>query len=117
MEVPGKKFTFGKNMIMNVLKNEKYCRDCILQKTVTIDCISKTRKKNEGRGSHVHRGEQPSQQSSVGDVQPRSGRIEQTKGSEPQYLKKNAITSTGKYSRYALTDVLICTECGSRYKQ
>ena len=33
---------------MNVLKNEKYCGDCILQKTVTIDCISKTRKKNEG---------------------------------------------------------------------
>ena len=48
IEIPGKKFTFGKNMVMNVLKNEKYCGDCILQKTVTIDCISKTRKKNEG---------------------------------------------------------------------
>lgn len=46
--IPGKEFTFGKNMIMNVLKNEKYCGDCILQKTVTVDCISKTRKKNEG---------------------------------------------------------------------
>ena len=30
---------------------------------------------------------------------------------------KTAITSTGKYSRYALTDVLICGECGSRYKR
>lgn len=46
--IPNKAFTFGKNMIMNILKNEKYCGDCILQKTVTVDCISKTRKKNEG---------------------------------------------------------------------
>lgn len=44
--IPDKKFTFGKNMVMNILKNEKYCGDCILQKTVTIDCISKTRKGN-----------------------------------------------------------------------
>lgn len=30
---------------------------------------------------------------------------------------KNTITSTGKYSRYALTDVLICGECGTRYRR
>lgn len=30
---------------------------------------------------------------------------------------KTAITASGKYSKYALTDVLICGECGSRYKR
>ena len=30
---------------------------------------------------------------------------------------KRAITASGKYSRYALTDVLICGECGSRYRR
>lgn len=29
----------------------------------------------------------------------------------------NTITSSGKYSRYALTDVLICGECGTRYRR
>ena len=48
IEIPGKSFTFSSHMIENILKNEKYCGDCILQKTVTIDCISKTRKANEG---------------------------------------------------------------------
>lgn len=26
--IPDKKFSFGKNMVMNILKNEKYCGDC-----------------------------------------------------------------------------------------
>ena len=30
---------------------------------------------------------------------------------------KNVLTATGKYSKYALTEVLICGECGSRYKR
>ena len=48
IENPGKNLSFSKNMIMNILRNEKYCGDCILQKTVTVDCISKTRKANQG---------------------------------------------------------------------
>lgn len=38
----GKSFVFNPNLIKNILENEKYCGDCILQKTVTVDCISKT---------------------------------------------------------------------------
>lgn len=46
---PEKKLSFSKHMILNVLRNEKYCGDCILQKTVTVDCISKTRKKTKAK--------------------------------------------------------------------
>lgn len=44
----GKSFSYSKPMILNMLRNEKYCGDCILQKTVTLDPIEKTRKTNEG---------------------------------------------------------------------
>lgn len=31
--------------------------------------------------------------------------------------QKSAMTASGKYSKYALTEVMICGECGSRYKR
>ena len=45
---PDKEFKFTKRMVQNILRNEKYCGDCILQKTVTVDCITKERKINQG---------------------------------------------------------------------
>lgn len=47
-DIPGKTISFSKGMIMNMLSNERYCGDAILQKSVTIDCIEKKRKKNTG---------------------------------------------------------------------
>ncbi len=31
--------------------------------------------------------------------------------------QKTAVTASGKYSKYALTETLLCGECGSRYKR
>ena len=45
-DIPGKTISFSKGMIMNMLSNERYCGDVILQKSVTVDCIEKKRKKN-----------------------------------------------------------------------
>ena len=42
--------------------------------------------------------------------------LSKRKARSPQ-SQKTAITASGKYSKYALTDVLICEECGSRYKR
>lgn len=36
-DIPGKSISFSKGMIMNMLSNERYCGDAILQKSVTID--------------------------------------------------------------------------------
>lgn len=47
-DIPDKTISFSKGMIMNMLSNERYCGDAILQKSVTIDCIEKKRKKNTG---------------------------------------------------------------------
>lgn len=114
--IPGKEFTFGKNMIMNVLKNEKYCGDCILQKTVTVDCISKTRKKNEGEAPmYIVENSHPAIISRTVFNRAQE-ELSRRKARSPQ-SKKTAITASGKYSKYALTDVLMCGECGSRYKR
>ena len=114
--IPDKKFSFGKNMVMNILKNEKYCGDCILQKTVTVDCISKTRKKNEGEAPmYIVENSHPAiiSREMFNRAQEE---LSKRKARSPQ-SQKTAITASGKYSKYALTDVLICAECGSRYKR
>lgn len=111
-----KHFEFSKRMIQSMLQNEKYCGDCILQKTVTIDCITKERKPNQGeapmylvennhppivsRGIFNRAQEELSRRNAL---TPKSG--------------KTTMTASGKYSKYALTDVLVCGECGSRYRR
>ena len=116
IKVPGKELNFSKKMILGILQNEKYCGDCILQKTVTVDCISKTRKKNEGEAPmYLVENSHPAivSREVFNRVQEE---ISRRKALPPQ-SKKKAVTASGKYSKYALTEVLRCGECGSRYKR
>lgn len=116
LQFENKTFTFSKPMIFNILQNEKYCGDCILQKTITVDPIDKVRKPNEGEvpmwlveNSHpaiisreiFHRTqEEMSRRRTINPVS-----------------KKNTMTASGRYSKYALKDVLQCGECGTRYRR
>lgn len=115
-DVPGKTISFSKGMIMNMLSNERYCGDAILQKSVTIDCIEKRRKKNTGEAPMYYvQNNHPAiiDRVTFNKVQEELARRKtKTPGSA-----KSSITSTGKYSRYALTDVLICGNCGTRYRR
>lgn len=116
IEVPGKKFTFTKQMIMAILRNEKYCGDCILQKTVTIDCISKTRKANEGEAPMYFVENNHPAIISREIFNKAQEELSRRNAIEPK-SKKNTVTATGRYSRYALTEILKCAECGSRYRR
>lgn len=116
MQFENKSFVFKRSTILSMLKNEKYCGDCILQKSVTIDPIDKVRKPNEGEApmwlvenSHpaiisreiFHKAqEEMSRRKTISPVS-----------------KKYTMTSTGKYSKYALKDVLQCGECGTKYRR
>lgn len=115
-DIPGKTISFSKGMIMNMLSNERYCGDAILQKSVTIDCIEKKRKKNTGEAPMYYvQNNHPAiiDRVTFNKVQEELARRKtKTPGSA-----KSSITSTGKYSRYALTDVLICGNCGTRYRR
>ena len=59
-KVEGKKIQFSQQSVKNILLNEKYCGDAILQKSVTLDCIQKKRKKNTGEAPmyYVHNNHQ-----------------------------------------------------------
>ena len=116
IEIPGKNLSFSKNMIMNILRNEKYCGDCILQKTVTVDCISKTRKVNQGEAPmYIVENNHPAIISR--EVFNRAQEELIRRQAIRSKSNKTSITATGKYSKYALTEVLQCAGCGSRYRR
>ena len=113
---PDKQFMFTKRMIQNILRNEKYCGDCILQKTVTVDCITKERKINQGEAPmYLVENNHPPIVSR--EMFNRTQEELSRRNALPSKSAKTALTASGKYSKYALTDVLICGECGSRYKR
>ena len=113
---PDKEFMFIKRMVQNILRNEKYCGDCILQKTVTVDCITKERKINQGEAPmYLVENNHPPIVSR--EIFNRTQEELSRRNALPAKSTKTALTSSGKYSKYALTDVLICGECGSRYKR
>lgn len=115
-QIPGKSISFSKGMIMSMLANERYCGDAILQKSVTVDCIEKKRKKNTGEAPMYYvQNSHPAiiDRVTFNKVQEELAR----RRAKSPASAKATITSTGKYSRYALTDVLICGECGTRYRR
>lgn len=115
-QIPGKNISFSKGMIMSMLANERYCGDAILQKSVTVDCIEKKRKKNTGEAPMYYvQNSHPAiiDRVTFNKVQEELAR----RRAKSPASTKTAITASGKYSRYALTDVLICGECGTRYRR
>ena len=102
--------------IQSILKNEKYCGDAILQKTVTLDPISKIHKKNTGeapmyyvKDNHVAIIDRDTFNKAQEELALRINVKAQS--------KKNSVTGQGKYSKYALSDVLRCGECGTKYRR
>ena len=115
-KIPNKNISFSPAMILSMLSNERYCGDAILQKTVTVDCISKTRKKNTGEAPMYYvQNNHPAiiDRVTFNKVQEERAR----RKAKAPLSEKSSITASGKYSRYALTDVLICGECGTRYRR
>lgn len=116
IQIPNKSISFSRTMIVNILTNERYSGDCILQKTVTVDCIGKVRKKNTGEAPmyYVHNSHPAIiSREKFNKVQEERARRKNI----PPQLTDQSITSSGQYSRNALTDVMVCGECGSRYKR
>ena len=103
--------------IRNMLSNEKYCGDALLQKTFVEDCISKRVVKNTGQREQVL----------VENCHPAIITRDQHKAILAELARRSAIASpsskqasTGMAcysSKYALTERLVCGECGTLYRR
>ena len=108
---------WARNTVQSILTNEKYIGNAILQKTFTVDCISKSVRKNNGELPMilVENHHAPIISKAVFQwVQSEMKR----RASKRRDQQKSAKTEKGKYSgKYALTERLICGECGTPYKR
>ncbi|EOS66424.1 hypothetical protein C816_01472 [Oscillibacter sp. 1-3] len=104
-------------MIHNILVYEKYIGDALLQKTYTTDCISKTVKKNQGERPmvYVENNHPPIIPKEIFyQVREEMAR----RSSKRKVMQRTAKTEQGKYSaKYALSELLVCGECGTPYKR
>ncbi len=117
-QVPTKtgKGQWSVNTIETILRNEKYIGDAITQKTVTVDCISKLRKKNTGEAPMYYvRNNHPAiiDRATFNRTQAELAR----RTSKRSASTKGSVTGQGRHSRYAISDIIHCAECGSRYRR
>ena len=109
------KWTYG--TLHSILTNERYMGDAIINKTYTVDCISKKKKRNNGeRAKYYVENNHPAiiDRVTFGKVQEELAR----RSGLRKVKQVGTKTELGKYSsKYALTELLICGECGTPYRR
>ena len=111
------KFCWQITAIRSILTNEKYCGDVLLQKTFISDCISRKVIRNTGQlpmylVQNHHEGivERKTFDAAQAELARRNA------GKSPS--KKYAPTGKASYaSKYALSERLVCGECGTLYRR
>ena len=110
------KTVWSKAIIRGILTNERYTGDMLLQKTFTENCITKKVVKNRGEmAKYLITNNHPA----IIDRETfRLVQSEMARRNSKRRISDQAITPQGKYSgKYALSELLICGECGSPYRR
>lgn len=100
-----------------MLRNEKYCGDALLQKTYVEDCLTKKTKKNNGelpkylvQNHHAAIIDRYFFERVQVEIARRAGKR--------KVSDKTSKTPHSKYSsRYALTELLVCGDCGTAFRR
>ncbi len=104
-------------IVKSILVNEKYSGDALLQKTYVTDCITKKTRKNNGELPMylVKNHHEPIiSRADFNRVQEEMAR----RSAKRVIADKLTKTEQGKYSaKYALSELLICGECGEHYRR
>ena len=112
-----KRTTWHSEIVKSILVNEKYTGDALLQKSYITDCITKKSRKNNGELPMylVKNHHDPIiSRADFNRVQEEMAR----RGAKKAIANKLGKTEQGKYSaKYALSELLICGECGSHYRR
>ena len=105
------------SVVQSILSNEKYKGDALLGKTYVEDCISKKVRVNAGeRPQYYVENNHPAiiDAATFAKVQEELAR----RASKRKVKQTGTTTEQGKYcGKYALTELLICGECGTPYRR
>ena len=102
--------------VQGILRNEKYIGDAVLQKTYVADLFKHQTKKNMGElpKYYVH----DCHPAIIDRVTFQKVQEEIARRAGKRKTSSRAKTELGKYSgKYALSEILICGECGSPYRR
>ena len=98
---PGQSQRWEPHTVRSILKNEKYMGDAVLQKEITVDFLTKTRKANEGEAPQYY----------VENGHP--GIVSKSVWQEVQATWTDASRRNCTFSPIA--NKIICGDCGGRY--
>ena len=111
------KRTWSTGAIYNILTNEKIMGDVLLQKTFTADYLTKRRVKNSGQQKQYYvknHHEAIIPKAVYYKIQEEIARRSSLKKAGTRKGK----TAQGVYSsKYALTGIMVCNECGAHYRR
>lgn len=116
LTVTGKQ-EWSPGVLQYMLKNERYIGDALLQKTYVADCLTKQSRKNNGEipQYYVTDNHPPIISRELYHlVQEEMAR----RAGKRKVAEKSVTTEKGKYSsKYALSELLCCGVCGTRYRR
>ena len=117
MKTPLGKDTWHRTSVLSILKNVKYKGDVLTNMTFIVDPISKKQRVNKGEiGQYYIKNHHPA----IID-EDTFDRVQQEMRRRNDLEKKVDIgkfTDKGRFdSRYVLTEILFCGDCGCRYKR
>lgn len=110
------KSVWSKQIIQDMLCNERFAGDMLLQKTYIENCINKKVKKNRGEmAKYLITNNHPA---IISKETFKLVQAEIARRSSKRKTSDLSITEQGKYSgKFALTEILVCGECGSPYRR
>ena len=109
------KTTWAVGVVKSILTNEKYKGDVIMQKTYVSDLFTKSIKVNRGELPMylVRNHHEPIIEPEIFDrVQ-----VEIARRNSLKALTDKGATPNSRHSKYALTGLIECSECGAKYRR
>lgn len=114
---PMKREIWTSSTIKSILSNEKYMGDALINKTYTVDFLSKKVKANNGeRPKYYVENNHPAiiDRNIFNRIQEELAR----RSGKRKVKQVGTKTEQGKYSsKYVLTELLVCGECGTPYRR
>lgn len=104
--------------IQSIISNEKYAGNAVLNKTYVVDCLSKKVRRNDGKARPMYFVENNHPAIIDPAIFGRAQEELARRTGKRKVKQKGTKTEQGRYSsKYALTELLVCGECGTPYRR